>query len=89
MPEVARLSIDILVNEAAEAADLGIPMIALFPATPPDLRTADGEEAVNPDNLLCRTVAALKKSVPRVGVMCDVALDPYTTPRPRWLGPQR
>jgi porphobilinogen synthase len=79
MPEVARLSIDILVDEAAEAADLGIPMIALFPATPPDLRTADGEEAVNPDNLLCRTVAALKKSVPRIGVMCDVALDPYTT----------
>ena len=79
MPEVARLSIDILVNEAAEAAALGIPMIALFPATPPDRRTADGEEAVNPENLLCRTVAALKKSVPRIGVMCDVALDPYTT----------
>ncbi len=79
MPEVARLSIDILVDEAAEAADLGIPMIALFPATPPDLRTADGEEAVNPDNLLCQTVTALKKSVPRIGVMCDVALDPYTT----------
>ncbi len=79
MPEVARLSIDLLIREAAAAKSLGIPMIAVFPATPSDLRTANGEEAVNPDNLVCKAVTALKKAVPGIGVMSDVALDPYTT----------
>jgi len=79
MPGVERLSIDQLVVEAAAAAELGIPLIALFPATDPALKSADGEEAVNPDNLVCRAVRAVKAEVPEVGVMCDVALDPYTS----------
>ena len=78
MPGVVRQSIDIAVERAAEAAALGIPMIALFPNTDPALRTDDGREAYNPENLVCRTVRAIKKAVPNLGVMCDVALDPYT-----------
>jgi len=78
MPGVVRQSIDIAVERAAEAAALGIPMIALFPNTDPSLRTDDGREACNPENLVCRTVRAIKKAVPNLGVMCDVALDPYT-----------
>ena len=78
MPGVFRLSIDELVKDARRAARLGIPAIALFPQTPPQLKTPDGEEGWNPDNLVCRAVRALKKRVPGIGVMCDVALDPYT-----------
>lgn len=78
MPGVARLSIDELVKDARRAARLGIPAIALFPQTPPDRKTEDGEEAANPDNLVCRAVRALKRRVPEIGVMCDVALDPFT-----------
>jgi porphobilinogen synthase len=78
MPGVARLSIDELVKDAKRAAKLGVPAIALFPQTPPGLKTPDGDEGWNPDNLVCRAVRALKKSVPGIGVMCDVALDPYT-----------
>jgi porphobilinogen synthase len=79
MPGVERLSVDLLVRAAKEAADLGIPVIALFPQTPAALKSDDGREAVNPDNLVCRAVRAIKAQVPGIGVLCDVALDPYTT----------
>ena len=79
MPGVERLSVDLLVNAAQEAAGLGIPVIALFPQTPAALKTEDGREAVNPDNLVCRAVRAVKSAVPQIGVLCDVALDPYTS----------
>ena len=79
MPGVERLSTDLAVAAAREAAALGIPVIALFPYTDQNLKTPDGTEAVNPDNLVCRTVRAIKKAVPEIGVMCDVALDPYTS----------
>ncbi len=78
MPGVVRQSIDLAVKRAEEAAKLGIPMIALFPNTDSSLRTDDGREACNPENLVCRTVRAIKKAVPEIGIMCDVALDPYT-----------
>ncbi len=79
MPGVRRLSIDLMVEAVAEAADLGIPAIALFPALAPELRSEDAREAVNPDNLVCRAVRAVKAAHPEIGVMCDVALDPYTS----------
>ncbi len=79
MPGVARLTIDQLVKEARRAATLGIPAIALFPQTPSRLKTDDGAEAWNPENLVCRAVRAVKRAVPEIGVMCDVALDPYTS----------
>ncbi len=79
MPGVSRFSIDVLVKQAEEAAKLGIPAIALFPVTPAEKKTPDGREACNPDNLVCRTVRALKDAVPEVGLICDVALDPYTS----------
>jgi porphobilinogen synthase len=79
MPDVARLSIDLAVERAKEARDLGIPLIALFPYTDPSLRNAKGSEALNADNLICRTVRAVKAAVPDIGVLCDVALDPYTS----------
>ncbi len=79
MPGVKRLSIDRLAEAAQEAAELGIPAIAIFPATPPELKTPDGDEATNPDNLICRSVRAIKKLGLDLGVVCDVALDPYTT----------
>ena len=79
MPGVERLSLDLLVERAAEAAALGIPCIALFPAIDPALRDEAGREAVNPDNLVCRAVRAVKKAVPDIGVLCAVALDPFTS----------
>jgi len=79
MPGVARLSIDRLVDAVGEAAALGIPAVALFPNTDAALKTEDGAEAHNPDNLVCRAVSAVKKAHPEIGVVCDVALDPYTT----------
>ena len=79
MPGVERLSVDLAVEAARDAAALGIPAIALFPNTDPRLRTADGREAFNADNLVCRAVRAIKAAVPEIGVMCDVALDPYTS----------
>src|SRR3546814_2599490 len=78
MPGVERLSVDLLAGAAKEAASLGIPCIALFPNTQADRRTADGREALNPDNLMCRAVKAIKDAVPEIGVLTDVALDPYT-----------
>ncbi len=79
MPGIERISIDILVELAREARDLGIPSIALFPHTPQEVKSADGREAVNPDNLVCRAIAELKGHVEDLGVLVDVALDPYTT----------
>jgi porphobilinogen synthase len=78
MPGVERLSTDLVVAAAKEAMALGIPVIALFPNTDPRLKNDGGSEAVNADNLVCRTVRAVKKAVPEIGVLCDVALDPYT-----------
>jgi porphobilinogen synthase len=79
MPGVERLSIDLVVDAVGEARSLGIPAVALFPATPPEKKTPDGEEALNPENLVCRVVRAVKEKHPGIGVICDVALDPYTT----------
>ncbi len=79
MPGVERLSIDQAVRAAERAAALKIPCLALFPYTNPDLRDHDGTEALNPENLVCRTVRAIKKAVPEIGILCDVALDPYTS----------
>ena len=79
MPGVERLSIDHAVKAAEEARALGIPVLALFPATDPKLKTDDGREALNPENLVCRAVRAIKKAAPDIGVLCDVALDPYTS----------
>ena len=79
MPGVDRLSIDLAVAAAKEAAELGIPVIALFPNTDPKLKSEDGREAVNPGNLICRAVKAIKQAAPGIGVLCDVALDPYTS----------
>lgn len=79
MPGVERYSIDILIQEVSKAYDLGIPAIALFPITLPEKKTDDGKESYNPDNLICRAIQAIKKDVPHIGVITDVALDPYTT----------
>ncbi len=79
MPGVDRLSVDLAVGAAEEAAKLGIPVIALFPYTDPALRSEDGREATNANNLICRAGRAIKKAVPQIGVLCDVALDPYTS----------
>lgn len=79
MPGVCRLSIDTLVEDVKRAADLGIPAIALFPVIDVSLKTPDGREALNPDNLVCRAVAAVKAAVPHIGIICDVALDPFTS----------
>lgn len=77
MPGVARLSVDLLVKAAREAAGLGIPAICVFPYTDPALKTESCEEAWNPDNLSNRAVRAIKDAVPDIAVMTDVALDPY------------
>ncbi|MCF8480737.1 MAG: porphobilinogen synthase [Rhodospirillum sp.] len=79
MPGVDRLSIDLLVDAAKEARDLGIPAIALFPCVEASLKTVEGTEAANPDNLVCRAVRAIKAQVDGIGVVCDVALDPFTS----------
>ena len=79
MPGVERLSIDLAVNAVAEAAALGIPAVALFPNTDPARRDEMASAAVDPDNLVCRACRAIKAGVPDVGVITDVALDPYTS----------
>src|SRR3954452_6331150 len=79
MPGVERLSVDQAVREAVRAAELDIPCIALFPYTDPNLRDEGGSEALNPDNLVCQAIRAIKKEVPDIGILCDVALDPYTS----------
>lgn len=79
MPGVERLSVDQAVREAERAMKLTIPCIALFPYTDPSLRDEDGSEALNPDNLVCKAVRAIKREFPDLGILCDVALDPYTS----------
>jgi porphobilinogen synthase len=78
LPGVSRWSVDRLAEHARTARDLGIPCLALFPNTPSELRSEDGREALNPDNLMCRAIRAVKEAVPEIGVLTDVALDPYT-----------
>ncbi len=79
MPGIFRHSIDRLVDVVAEAHDLGIPAVAVFPCVDPKLKAPDAREAVNPDNLVCRAVRAVKQRLPDLGVICDVALDPYNS----------
>src|SRR5207342_494823 len=79
MPGIERVSIDELVREAEAIHRLGVPALAIFPVTPPDAKSLDGREAWNPDGLAQRAVRAVKKAVPQLGVITDVALDPYTT----------
>ena len=79
LPGVSRWSVDQIVARGREARDLGIPCVALFPYTQPERRTEDGREALNPDNLMCQAIRALKDAVPEIGVLTDVALDPYTS----------
>jgi porphobilinogen synthase len=79
MPGIERLSVDRLLPLLEQAAGLGIPAVALFPVTPTELKSSDGSAALDPDNLMCRAVRAIKAAVPELGVICDVALDPYTT----------
>lgn len=79
MPGVYRHSIDNLLELVREASELGIPAIAIFPQTDPSKKTDGAEEAINPNNLVCQTVAAIKSTVPEIGIICDVALDPYTS----------
>lgn len=79
MPGVFRLTVDEAVAEAERAASLGLPALALFPYTDPALRDARGSEALNPDNLVCRALRAIKRAVPGIGLITDVALDPYTS----------
>ncbi len=79
MPGVERLSIDLLLDEASDLAALGVPAVALFPVTPTELKSLDAREAYNPDGLAQRAVRALKAAEPGLGVITDVALDPFTT----------
>ncbi len=79
MPGVERMSVDHIVRAAERAAKLGIPALALFPYTDPDLRDEHGSEALNPENLICRACRAIKAEVPDIGLITDVALDPYTS----------
>jgi porphobilinogen synthase len=79
MPGVSRLSIDLLCEEVERAAELGICAVAVFPVIDPARKTEDGKDATDPENLVCRAVRAVKQRVPHVGVICDVALDPFTT----------
>jgi porphobilinogen synthase len=79
MPLVERLSVDEAVRAAGEAVELGIPAIALFPHTDAALRDPRGSEALNPQNLVCRACAAIKKEIPDLGLITDIALDPYTS----------
>ena len=79
MPGVERFTTDLLVEAVAEAAELQIPAVALFPATDPNLKTEDAREALNPENLVCRATRAIKEAKLNIGIICDVALDPYTS----------
>ena len=79
MPGVERVSLDELVREGEQLAELGVPAVALFPVTPAERKTEDGREAYNPEGLAQRAVRALKKALPQLGVITDVALDPFTT----------
>ena len=78
LPDVQRHSIDALVDQAGKAKELGIPVVAVFPSVDPSLKNAEGSEAINPENLVCRAVKALKAAHSDLGIMCDVALDPFS-----------
>ena len=78
MPGVVRFSIPRAIEAVGKAMELGIPLVAVFPVVPPQLKTEDAREAVNPGNVVCRAVRAIKAAHPAIGVMCDVALDPFT-----------
>ena len=79
MPGVTRLTLDLLVEEAKQLVELGIPALAIFPVTPSDVKSDEAEEAYNPDGLAQRAVRAIKQAVPELGVITDVALDPFTS----------
>ena len=79
MPGVKRYSVDKLSNILKEVERYKIPMVALFPFTPNYKKDEFGTEALNPNNLICKAIKFIKKKFPKIGVMCDVALDPYTT----------
>ncbi len=79
MPGVNRTSIDLTLEKIKQAADLGIPAIAIFPVTPDEKKNARGSEAINADNLICRAIHAIKSEIPDIGIITDVALDPYTS----------
>ncbi|MBL8890509.1 MAG: porphobilinogen synthase [Planctomycetaceae bacterium] len=79
LPGVDRIPLGELVGEVAEAVKLGIPVVALFPATPAGLKSEDAAEALNPDNLINRATAIIKAAYPEIGILCDVALDPYSS----------
>lgn len=79
MPGVRRQSLSSLVDAVGEAGELGVPLVAIFPAIDPDRKNEEGTEATNPDNIVCRSVRALKSALPEVGVLCDAALDPFTS----------
>jgi porphobilinogen synthase len=78
MPGIERLSIDLLIKEAKELVELGIPAIAIFPVTPTDKKSLNAEEAYNPEGLAQRAVKAVKQAVPNIGIITDIALDPFT-----------
>ncbi len=79
MPDIHRLSIKGAVDAAKQASDLGIPVMAVFPAIEPELKNPEGSEAINPNNIVCRSVRAIADAVPNIGIMCDAALDPFTS----------
>ena len=79
MPGIDRITVDLLVDAVGAALDLGIPAVAIFPFINPALKTADGREAINPNNLVCRAVRAIRDANLEVGVLCDVALDPFNS----------
>jgi len=79
MPDIYRLSIKGAVDAAKQASDLGIPVMAVFPAVEPELKNPEGSEAINPNNIVCRSVRAIADAVPDIGIMCDAALDPFTS----------
>jgi len=79
LPGVSRWSSDLIAARARDARDAGIPCLALFPNTQPERRSDDGKEALNADNLMCRAIRAIKDAVPDIGILTDVALDPYTS----------
>ncbi|MEQ9661247.1 MAG: porphobilinogen synthase [Parasphingopyxis sp.] len=80
MPGISRWPVEMIADRAAEAREAGIPCVALFPNTPPDLRSDRGDEAVNPDNLMCRAIGEIKDACGEdIGILTDVALDPYTS----------
>lgn len=79
MPDVERMSIDIAIEEVKKTADLGIPAIAIFPVVPAEKKDDEGSESYNENNLMCRALHAIKEAVPNIGLIADVALDPYTS----------